>query len=167
MGVGGAVDSGGVDGIDAGLPVLDVHEAIVDADVVEVWRALLDTADTAMSAGSGWVGAVLGTADRRASGPRPLTTGSVVPGFHVTEAVAGQRLVLAGRHRFSAYQLIFHVEPAGPGRTKLSAESRAVFPGPGGWLYRTMLMRTGGHVIAVRRLLGAVRRRAEAQASSR
>jgi hypothetical protein len=43
----------------------------------------------------------------------------------------------------------------------LRAESRATFPGLAGAAYRLLVVRSGGHVVAVRRLLSAVRRRAE------
>ena len=53
--------------------------------------------------------AVVGADDRRPTGG-PLQSGSTVPGFAVREAVVPQRLVLAGRHRFSSYTLTFLLE---------------------------------------------------------
>ncbi|WP_432137549.1 hypothetical protein [Streptomyces sp. bgisy154] len=100
-------------------------------------------------------------ADRVATGPRPPVPGSALPGFRVAGAVPGRELTLVGRHRFSAYALIFHLEAAGAGRTLLRAETRAVFPGPLGRLYRLLVIGTRGHVLAVRRLLAEVRRHAE------
>jgi hypothetical protein len=104
---------------------------------------------------------VLGCTDTAASGPRPMEEGSTVPGFHVVAADAPSELWLAGRHHFSDYALIFRLAEPSEGRTRLRAESRAVFPGFRGALYRMLLMGTGGHVLATRRMLAAVTRRAE------
>ena len=46
-------------------------------------------------------------------------------------------------------------------RTRLRAETRADFPGVKGEAYKTMVIRTRGHVLVTRRLLGATKRRAE------
>jgi hypothetical protein len=59
--------------------------------------------------------------------------------------------------------LTFRVEAAGRDRTRLRAESRAVFPGVAGGIYRLLVIGTGGHIVAVRRLLASVKRRAEAR----
>ena len=147
----------------AALPHLDEHAVDVDAGRDAVWSALLTVLDRSFdgAVASAYARAV-GCPDRTASGPRPLDVGSTVPGFRVTAARPGQELVLAGRHRFSTYALVFRLEDAGPGRPRLRAESRAVFPGPAGAAYRLLVLRTGAHVLGVRRLLEGVRRRAEA-----
>lgn len=75
------------------------------------------------------------------------------PGFHVVTAVPAKELALAGSHRFATYALIFRLEEAGAGRTRVRAESRAAFPGPAGRLYRLLVIGTGGHALAVRRML--------------
>lgn len=71
-------------------------------------------------------------------------------------AVAEQRrphlLVLAGKHRFSRYGIIFRITPAQAGAT-LSAESHAEFLGLTGRLYRAAVVGSGGHVVATRLLL--------------
>ncbi|MDF3149261.1 hypothetical protein PBV88_50835, partial [Streptomyces sp. T21Q-yed] len=85
---------------------------------------------------------------------------SPIPGFHVVTAVPGKELALAGSHRFSTYALIFRLEEAGAGRTRLRAETRAAFPGPAGRLYRLLVIETRGHAVAVRRMLTTVRERA-------
>jgi hypothetical protein len=103
---------------------------------------------------------VIGCQPSRPSGTRPLGVGSTVPGFAVTSAVTEQELVLTGRHAFSTYELIFRLRSTGKDRTEIRAESRAAFPGAHGQLYRLLVIRTGFHVIAVRRLLGSIRRRA-------
>jgi len=144
------------------LPYRDEHTTVVAAGADDVWRALGETLDRSFSRpGANRYARLVGCADRTASGPRPLAEGSTFPGFRVAAAVPGRELVLGGRHRFSSYALIFRLEPAGPGRSRLTAETRATFPGPAGGLYRLLVLGTGGHAVGVRRLLAAVRRRAE------
>jgi hypothetical protein len=146
----------------ASLPYVDEHATVIEAAVDDVWRGLGETLDHSFSRrGAGGYARVVGCADRTASGPRPLGVGSTFPGFRVAAAVPGRELVLEGRHRFSSYALIFHLDEVGPGRSRLRAESRAEFPGAAGRLYRLLVISTGGHVLGVRRLLSAVRRRSE------
>jgi hypothetical protein len=149
------------------LPLLDEHATDIDAAADDVWTALITTLDATLSRPWSIVaGEVLGCADTRASGPRPLTEGSTVPGFRVAGAVPGALLALEGRHRWSAYDLVFRLERI-DGRTRLRAESRADFPGLAGNTYRLLVVGTGGHAVAVRRLLAAVRHRAERWTSLR
>ncbi|MEU5293136.1 hypothetical protein [Streptomyces umbrinus] len=144
------------------LPYRDEHTTVVAAGADDVWRSLGETLDRSFSRpGANRYARLVGCADRTASGPRPLAEGSTFPGFRVAAAVPGRELVLGGRHRFSSYALVFRLEPAGPGRSRLTAETRATFPGPAGGLYRLLVLGTGGHAVGVRRLLAAVRRRAE------
>jgi hypothetical protein len=146
----------------AALPRIDEHETVVAADVDGVWLALLESMAGAFSGrGATSVARILGCVPATASGPRPLTEGSTIPGFGVTAAAPGRELVLEGRHRFSSYSLIFRLAPVGSGRTRLRAESRGAFPGGLGRAYRLLVVGTRGHVLAVRRLLAAVRRGAE------
>jgi len=146
----------------ADLPYVDEHAIAVAADVDDVWLALTETLDRAFSrAGAATYTRAVGCADCTASGPRPLAAGSTLPGFRVVSAVPGSELVMAGRHRFSSYALIFRLEQLDSGRARLRAESRAAFPGLAGGVYRLLVIGTGGHVVAVRRLLSAVQRRCE------
>ena len=144
------------------LPQLDEHTSVINASVDEVWAALLATLDHTFS-GSGITSfaRLVGCEDSRASGPRPLAVGATIPGFRVTEANPGRELALVGRHHFSSYALTFHLEPRTPATTELRAESRAVFPGGPGRVYRLLVVSTGAHVFSVKRMLGAVKRRAE------
>lgn len=147
----------------AQLPFVDEHATEIGAGVDEVWSVMLATLDRGFSgAGTGRYARLVGCADTIASGPRPLSTGSVVPGFHVVAAVPGSELALQGRHRFSSYALTFRLEPLGPDRSRLTAESRATFPGLAGGVYRLLVIGTRGHVVAVRRLLAGIKRRSEA-----
>lgn len=144
------------------LSYLDEHATAIAADVDDVWPVLVETLDRAFSrAGAGPYARAVGCADRAASGPRPLTKGSTMPGFRVVAAVPAAELVLAGRHRFSSYALIFRLEQLSAGRSRLRAESRAAFPGWAGSVYRLLVVGTGGHGAVVRHLLSTVKRRSE------
>jgi hypothetical protein len=79
-------------------------------------------------------------------------------GFGIAETVAGTRLTLAGRHRFSRYTLVFELRDAAPDGTVLSATTRAAFPGARGQAYRALVIGTRAHVLATRHMLHAVRR---------
>ncbi|WP_367324594.1 hypothetical protein [Streptomyces sp. HUAS ZL42] len=146
----------------AALPRIDEHTTVVAARAADVWRGLGETLVRSFTRPrSARYARLVGTADRKASGPSPLIKGSTLPGFHVADAVPERELVLVGGHRFSSYALIFRLDEAGPGHIRLRAETRAAFPGPSGGLYRRLVIGTGGHRILVRRLLTAVRRRSE------
>jgi hypothetical protein len=82
-------------------------------------------------------------------------------GFHVAAADEPRELVLAGRHPFSRYELIFHLDELPSDRTRLRAETRAEFPGVRGAVYRAMVIGTRMHVLVTRRLISAVKARAE------
>jgi hypothetical protein len=152
----------------ADLPYVDEHAMAVAAGAEDVWRSLTGTLDRAFSrAGAATYARAVGCADCTASGPRPLAAGSTMPGFRVVSAVPGSELVLAGRHRFSSYALIFRLEQVGSDRSRLRAETRAAFPGLVGGVYRLLVIGTGGHTVAVRRLLSAIKRLSEAHARSR
>jgi len=143
------------------LPRIDEHALVVPATAVEVWDALAETLEQSFGRPrSARYARLVGVADRTASGPRPLAEGSALPGFRVADAVPGRELVLVGRHRFSTYALVFRLEAEGAG-TRLRAETRARFPGPGGALYRLLVISSGAHALLTGRLLAAVRRRAE------
>ncbi|WP_128382380.1 hypothetical protein [Streptomyces cavernae] len=146
----------------AALPYVDEHATVIAAGADDVWRALGETLDRSFSRpGAARYARLVGAPDRTASGPRPLAEGSTLPGFRVVTAVPGRELVLEGSHRFSCYALIFRLEQAGPGRSRLRAETRAAFPGLTGGLYRRLVIGTGGHMRGMRRLLATIRRRSE------
>ncbi|HEX6954448.1 MAG TPA: NUDIX domain-containing protein [Agromyces sp.] len=140
------------------LPHLDDHAVDIDAPADAVWAALERVVE---SLGAPRFARLLGCDDTEASGPRPIAEQSVVPGFHVTAADRPSELALAGRHRFSDYELVFRIDELGPGRTRLRAETRARFPGRLGSAYRMVLTGTGAHVRATREMLARVRRTAE------
>jgi hypothetical protein len=142
------------------LPWIDEHAEEIPAPVSAVWPALLRTAErmTAGAAAPRYARAV-GCADTENGGPRPLEVGSTLPGFHVATLIPERLLVLAGSHHFSDYALSFRLEPLGAVRTRVIAETRAVFPGLKGRVYRALVIGTRLHVLAVRRVLGGVSRR--------
>ncbi|MEU0031623.1 hypothetical protein [Streptomyces sp. NPDC006335] len=146
----------------AALPRIDEHTTLVTARADDVWHALGETLEQSFGRPrSTRYARLVGVADRTASGTRPLTRGSAVAGFRVAEAVPGRELALVGRHHFSTYSLVFRLEEAEGGRTRLRAETRARFPGPFGALYRLLVISSGAHALLTGRLVAAVRRRAE------
>jgi hypothetical protein len=143
------------------LPHIDEHATEIAAGVDMVWPALLATVERAFDrAGAPTYARLVGCAPLAASGPRPLGEGSTIPGFRVAAAMPNEKLALVGCHRFASYALIFHLEAIGAHRSRLRAESRAVFPGIAGRIYRALVIGTGFHVVTVRRMLAATRRRA-------
>lgn len=151
------------------LPLVDEHAVDVAAGAEDLWAVLAD-----LDGDPGWPGGSTASAYARAvgcddvlrTGPRPLVPGSTFPGFRVVAVDAPTELVLAGRHRFSTYALVLRVEAVGTGRSRLSATTRATFPGPLGVVYGAAVVRTGFHAAAVRRLLAATVRRAERRAAA-
>jgi hypothetical protein len=144
------------------LPHIDEHSATIAAGAERTWEALLRVVDGSFSAGvTPRFARLLGCADTEAGGPRPLATGSTVPGFRVETATERRELALTGSHRFSNYSLVFRLDDLGEAGTRLRAETLADFPGLKGEAYKTMVIRTRGHVLVTRRLLGATKRRAE------
>ena len=99
------------------LPFVDEHATTIAArpDLVQV--AVLATLDRAFSRrGAAAYARAVGCVPRETSGPRPLAVGSTMPGFAVTAVGTDGEVVLEGRHRFSAYALVFRPDPDGDGR---------------------------------------------------
>ena len=141
------------------LPFVDEHSTEVDSPPGQVWDSVLVVAERSFAAGATpRIARLLGCEDQADAGPRPLATGSAFPGFHVAAAEAPAELALAGSHRFSDYALIFRLEDAGPGQMRVRAETRAVFPGLKGSVYRALVIGTRLHVLATRRVLAGVKR---------
>lgn len=144
------------------LPHVDEHSLVVEAGREATWEALLRVAEGSVSSAvAPRYARLVGCADTEASGPRPLAEGSAFPGFHVAAAEAPAELALAGSHRFSDYALVFGLEELDGGRTRVRAETRAAFPGLKGAIYRGLVIGTRMHVLATRRILTGVKRRAE------
>ena len=145
----------------ASLPFVDEHSVTIEADREASWVSLQRVLEATRSAGFARYARMIRAVDTAASGPRPLSEGSAVPGFHVAAADEPRELALAGRHHFSSYALIFHLDEIATGRTLLRAETRAEFPGAKGAFYRMLVIRSRAHVLATRRILSAVKRAAE------
>lgn len=149
------------------LPFIDRLGIEIGADRETAWDALLEVlARSLESRTSRKAARALGASELRASGPRPLSAGSTLPGFRVAAAEDQRRLTLDGSHRFARHEMVFELTDLGSGRTELAVITRAEFPGPIGTLYRTLVIGSGGHVIATRRLLAAVGREAETRKTS-
>ena len=146
------------------LPHIDDHSKRILASPERVWTELLTTLRKQLSHElpkllvSAWG---LEQQTRRGEWRTEVRPGDTITGFTVAAADPPRELTLRGRHRFSRYELRFSLEPAPSGRVELHARTAAAFPGPLGRLYRALVIGTGGHRIAVRRMLTATARRAE------
>lgn len=130
----------------ADLPYVDEHALTIAAPRAEVWAALARfVAETLGAPKVGLLGRILGT--------------DPPSGFAVIERVQARKLVLAGRHRFARYQLVFEMNDDTAGATVLRAVTYAIFPGVRGRVYRALVIGTRLHVLATRGMLHAVRRR--------
>ena len=145
--------------VGADLPHIDEHSIEIAAPPDRVWPALRGITGASSPPALAF-GRAVGVRYLDATGD-PLTEGATVLGFRVARAVPGSELALEGSHRFSNYALIFRIDPVGSRRSRLRAETRAAFPGAVGEAYKTMVIRTRFHVVAVKRMLRAAKRRAE------
>ncbi|MEV6325468.1 hypothetical protein AB0M45_30480 [Nocardia sp. NPDC051787] len=112
------------------LSYIDEHARSVDANRDRAWKAVLKVVCK-----------------------DPHDPSSVGGGFALESAEEPRRLALRGEHWFSKYQLIFELDEEGPSRTRVRARSFAEFPGLSGKVYRALVIGTGGHRMAVRRML--------------
>lgn len=147
--------SGGIDHHEReadGLPYLDEHTISIAASREVVWSAL-----------QRHVAASLFLGDRS---PLVLLLGTEPrAGFEVSESSRPDRLILAGRHRFSRYRLAFELGRGPGGTTQLRARSYAAFPRVHGRVYRALVIDTRLHVLATNRILRSVRRLSMAPAA--
>ena len=126
------------------LPHIDDHELRIDAPADVVYPVLREYVDS------------IGAKEERVLA---LLLGTDPPsGFEVVEEVPGRLVRLAGRHRFSRYQLLFELDEV-PGGVILRARSYGEFPGLRGRVYRAAVIGSRGHVVATRHLLKQVQRR--------
>jgi hypothetical protein len=113
------------------LPYIDEHVMTVESDRAATWSALVGM----------WC--------RDPNDPSTVRS----PFFGLDEATPRTRLALDGEHPFSVYTLVFELSDEGPQRTRLTARTWAHFPGISGRAYRALVIGTGAHRIAVRRML--------------
>lgn len=143
------------------LPPVDEHGVEIAADPDQVWEALAATLPRILNTRrSAQFAKLLGDAFTEAEG-EPTVIGSTVPGFIVSRSIRPSVLALLGQHRFSRYALVFRIDEIGTGCSRLRAETRAEFPGITGRVYRALVISSRAHILVVRRILSAVRRRAE------
>jgi hypothetical protein len=142
-------------------PFIDDIVREIDAPPDRVWPALLATVNRSIRSVPAWLTAAWGLEHSSRSGAPDgsVAVGDTIPGFAVVAVHPGRALVLQGSHRFSRYELRFELEPMTGNATRLHAQTFAAFPGVKGWVYRTLVIGTGGHRIAVRRMLTGVAQR--------
>jgi len=127
---------------------VDEHATVLDVPVSRAWDGCRRFVDDLLARGG----------ESRLTG---LLATDPPAGFAVTEEQPPHLMSLAGRHRFSDYVLDLRISPVGsPGQgTRVTAVTYADFPGPRGRAYRAAVVGSRGHVVAVRRMLAAVRER--------
>ena len=124
------------------LPYVDAHTIEVDLPPDATFARLAHYVDRVwVRQKRRWVEHVLGTEHPG--------------GFAVVSWQPPDLLVLAGRHRFSRYRLEFHLTEL-PDATRVVARTYARFPGPHGFAYQTLVIRSRLHVVATRRMLRAI-----------
>ncbi|TDC58958.1 hypothetical protein E1258_19705 [Micromonospora sp. KC207] len=141
------------------LPFVDEHRMPVAAPPAVVWPALTRQVTGPRFAASETFARLLAAEPARSS-RTPVVTGATLVGFRVADAQAERLLRLTGRHRFSRYELRLALAEVDDG-TVVSARTYAAFHGLHGAAYRMLVIGSGAHVIAVRRLLHAVRKDSE------
>lgn len=147
-----------------GLPFVDEYEIDVAAAPEVVWAATIRTLTRSFAGSGDVVARALGCASTTASDWSRPAPGCTLPGFEAEVVESPTLLRLSGRHRFSEYALTFRIDEISGGR-RCRAETRARFPGLRGRLYRTAVIGSRGHRVAVRRMLGTVQRLAEREPS--
>ncbi len=143
------------------LPFIDTHSRRIDAPPELVWTALIATVRRMVPRLPDWLIGAWGLrpATARGAWDGAVKVGDRMPGFSAAEVLAPERLTLRGSHRFSVYELGFELERSAAGTTMLRATSSAAFPGFKGRVYRALVIESGGHRVAVRRLLASVEQR--------
>ena len=145
------------------LPHVDEHAVDVPAPPGTAYAGVLEAMHRTFGGPRARrIAVALGCDPRETRAWERPSIGSTVPGFRVVAADPPHLVAVAGRHRFSRYGIVWRIERAGA-RCRVRAETRAVFPGPHGALYRAAVVGTRGHVLAVRRLLAQAARRAQEQ----
>lgn len=143
------------------LPLVDRHGFRTGADPEKVWAALAPTLlATFGTRRARSFSRIVGCRERTFSRPFLAKTGDRLVGFRIASAEPPNELVLEGEHCFSRYALIFRIVRRGE-VTAVEAQTRAAFPGSRGMAYRALVVGSGAHRRAVRRILRGLRRRAE------
>lgn len=143
------------------LPPIDEHEIYVDAPAEASWAALFPTLERTF--GGKFAHRYterVHAAETEAHGDLHHP-GGTLPGFTVTRAIEPVMLALAGKHQLAQYAVVFRIDLIPGQRSRVRLETRAEFIGAKGRLYRAGVLGTRLHVIAVRRMLRAIKRGAE------
>ena len=127
------------------LPYVDTHTISIALGPDQVWHAVRRYAGS------------LGLSPRSPFGR--VLAAQPPSGFAVVSEEVGERIVLAGRHRFATYRLEFELDARTADRTTLvHARTWAAFPGAQGRAYRLLVVSSGLHVIATKAMLQQIRR---------
>lgn len=148
------------------LPAVDEHSIEVDAPAEASWAALFPTLTKSMDGRlARSLAKRLGSEEEESNGDLHHP-GGTLPGFVVSRAVPPVMLALLGEHRFSKYALVVRIDLLPGQRSRVRIETRAAFPGKKGTAYKAAVVGSRGHVVVVRSLLRAIRKRAERSAES-
>ena len=128
------------------LPYIDEHSVVAQAPPEVVWDTVHRSFDQQLTGISRRYAELVGVPDGRA--------------FVVDRAERPTLLALVGEHRFSTYMLTFTFEQLGPDRTRMTARTNALFPGIGGALYRTAVIRSRAHRVLTRAMIRRLARTA-------
>jgi hypothetical protein len=144
------------------LPYIDAQDIEIAADGEAAWQALVRVARGSLGGTDHALARALRVDPPGPSGAwsADLEPGVTLPGFAVDRVRRGELLSLRGGHRFSRYRLDFELSAPGPGRSQLAARTWAEFTGLAGAVYRTLVIRTGGHRLVVARMLRQIARAA-------
>lgn len=122
---------------------VDEHRTVVRGPRSRAWQAVRRHADTLSS-------------DRRRGVLTGLLGTEPASGFEVAEEVRPRLLSLVGGHRFSRYVLDFRLRDEGEDAVEVSAVTYADFPGVRGRVYRSAVIGSRAHAVAVRRMLAGI-----------
>ncbi len=148
------------------LPPIDEHWIDVDASAEESWEALFPTLRSAFGGRfAQHFGERVGVTQTEATGDLHHP-GGALPGFTVTRAIEPVLLALVGEHNYAKYAIVLKIDLLPRQRSRVRIETRASFEGARGALYKAGVIGTRGHVIVVRRMLRAIKRRAEQAAAA-
>ena len=128
------------------LPFIDEHSVVADAAPDVVWESVRAAFERPLTGPARRYAELVGAKGGRA--------------FVVDRAEPPSMLGLVGEHRFSRYALTFTFDPLGPDRTRLTARTNAVFPGIGGQLYKSAVIRSRAHRVLTRAMIRRLARRA-------
>ena len=144
------------------MPYIDEHSRAIGATRERAWTALIASLRGLGRTVPRAIVGPWGLQPARAQGDWSATPqlGDCLPGFAVERSQPPRVLALSGRHRFARYALVFELDETGEAGCALRARSYAEFPGAAGRVYRALVIGSGGHRVAVRRLLRDVARRA-------